>query len=245
MKKALAIGLVLAACGTKDEASGSVFFTATGGSAIETDSPTALADGWSVHYDRFVVTFGDLAMRNGNDAPAAHLIGARLVDLKPTGTKQIVSFPNLAANRYSRITYRVSPPTSDTDVGAGATAEDKQRMLAGGYAVLVEGTATSGAVTKHFQWGFGLDTSYDNCRTKAQVGGADVVDATATEIGLRIDPLQLYPDGFAPLAAADANGDQVIDLAELATANLLDRVRAGVRAMGAFHDDGTCDATAN
>ena len=245
MKKALAILLTLAACSTKDQASGTVFFTATGGSAIEADTPTALADGWSVHYDRFVVTYRDLAMRNGDDAPAARLIGSRFVDLKPIGTKRIVTFDNLAANAFSRVAYRIAPPTVDTDVGAGATDADKQRMLAGGYAIYLEGSATNGGVTKYFRWGFALHTSYDHCRTQALVGGATVVDGASTEIGLAVDATRLFPDGFASIAAADTNDDQIVDLGELGAASLLTRVESGARAMGGFHDRGTCDVTAN
>ena len=244
MKKLLAIAAVLAACGSKDEATGTVFFTASAGSAVETDTPTALADGWTVHYDRFVVTFHDIAMRNGDDAPAARLIGARLVDLRPTGTKRIVTFDNLPANSFDRIFYRIAPVTGDTDVGTGATDEDKQRMLAGGYGILVEGSATNAGVTKFFHWGFTLDTSYDHCKTQAAVGGATVVDGMATEIGLAIDSLQLFPAGFAPIAAADTNGDQIVDLAELGP-GLLASLQAGVRALGHFHDGGTCDEIAN
>ncbi len=71
---------------------------------------------------------------------------------------------------------------------------------------------------------------------------ATVVDGASTEIGLAIDPTRLFPDGFASIAAADTNGDQVV---ELVAASLLTRVESGARAMGGFHDRGTCDVTAN
>lgn len=256
MKKALALAALVVACGTKDEAAGTVFFTASAGSAVEAETPAAaLADGWSVHYDRFVVTFQDITMRNGDAAPVARLLGGRILDLKATGTKRIVNFDNLAASTYTRIGYRIATATADTDVGAGATDEDRQRLLAGGYAIYIEGSATNGAATKFFRWGFGLDTTYDNCRTQALVGGAVVTDATATEVGLTVDSLALYADDpgaatptyhFGPFAAADTNGDQIIDLAELgAVPGLLERVQAAARTIGRFHDGGTCDQKAS
>jgi hypothetical protein len=110
-------------------------------------------------------------------------------------------------------------------------------MLDGGYSFYVEATARKGAVTKHYSWGFGIGTQYNECHS--QQDGKDesgivvtnnaTVDVQLTTHGdhLYYDRLQASPDPavktslrFDDLAAADKDDDGELTLDELGAAPL-------------------------
>lgn len=220
---ALVVALV-AGCGSTEEAAGGAYFAASAGASVESDTPPlATADGWTLHFDRFAVAFHDLSLRSGQSAAVATLLGSRLVDLKAVGAKRIITFENLPAGSYDRVGWRIAPVNVETEVGAGATGADRA-LMSGKWSIYVEGTATSGAVTKYFRWGVGTDAAYD-CK------GVTVNDGATTAITLTLDAGRLFGD-FAPLAAADADGDQIVTLEELGAAGLSERLATAARTLG-------------
>lgn len=220
---ALVVAL-LAGCGSTEEASGSVSFAASAGPSVESDTPPLVtADGWTLHFDRFAVAFHDLSLRSGQSPAVATLLGSRLVDLKAVGPKRIIAFENLPAGTFDRVGWRIAPVSVETEVGAGATGDDKA-LMSGKWSLYVEGTATSGAVTKYFRWGLGTDTTYD-------CPGATVNDGASIEIALTLDAARLFGD-FAPLAAADVDGDRIVTLEELGVAGLSERLATAAGTLG-------------
>lgn len=220
---ALVVALVVG-CGATEEDAGTAFFEASAGTSVESDNPPLVTpDGWTLHFDRFAVGFHDLALRNGEGPPIATLLGSRLLDLKVPGSKRIITFDNLPAGTYDRVGWRIAPVNVETEIGAGATPADKA-LMTGKWSLYFEGTATNGAVTKYLRWGLDTDTTF-------ACAGATVSNDAATGLALRIDPARLFGD-FAPLAAADADSDQIITLEELGAAQLLERVKTAARTVG-------------
>jgi hypothetical protein len=221
------------ACSSSDDGNGAVTFTTYGEDYIEHEIPaSAVEDGWQIRYERFLVTFHDVAVADGDSAPAAKMVVSKLFNLKVAGDKKVVDFPSVPARAFDRVSYRIAPAVAATALGSGATESDKQLMVSNGYALYVEATATKGAISKTYRWGFALDTLYDRC--KGEVGGKETDGTVVTNGGTDVIQLTIHGDHlyyddlqaneakvrFDNIAAADANDDGEITLEELAAVKL-------------------------
>ena len=230
----IAFVMAVAACSSSsDTGSGTVTFTTYGEDFIEQEIPaSAVEDGWTIKYERFLVTFHDIKVADGDAAPVATLPVSKLFDNHLPGDKRIVDFPSLPAKAFTRVSYRIAPAVAATTLGDGVTEADKTLMVTNGYALYVEATATKAAVTKKYKWGFKLDTLYDQCKgdvsgkeTDGAVvtnGGTDTIQLTTHGDHLYYDDLQAQEAKvrFDNIAAADVNDDGEITLEELATVKL-------------------------
>ncbi len=238
MKRVFALALaasVAVACSSSSDSDGqgTVAFTTYGEDYIESEIPASdVADGWTIKYQRFLVTFHDINVRVGDGAPAAAMPGSKLFNNHVPGDKAVISFPGVPAKAYDHVSYRIAPAVAATELGQGVTDADKQLMVSNGYALYVEATATKAAVTKKYKWGFKLNTLYDRCKgevagkeTDGAVvtnGGTDVMQLTTHGDHLYYDDLQAKEAKvrFDNIAAADVNMDGDITLEELATVKL-------------------------
>lgn len=208
-------------------------FTTWGEDFIEQGIPaTEFVDGWALHYDKFLVTFAGITVADAKGTTAATLTDARLVDNTKAGRKDLVTFDGVDAQAWDRVSYEIRPAAADALL-IGATEDDRTLMSDGGFSLYVAGSATKGAVTKTFHWGFTTATRYHDCTQPAEsgapiegvvvtVGGTDVSELTTHGDHLYYDRLKASPDSsiqtslrFDEKAAADANGDGEITLAEL------------------------------
>jgi hypothetical protein len=237
--------LLLVACGSSDPTStggsGTIRVTTWGEEYIEEQIPAGgdggFADGWSVAYDRFLVNVAHFSVRSSGGDTAGEMQGAVLFDHTAPGAKPVVTFTDVPAGTWDRVGYEIPPVTEDTELGPGATAEDRSAMAAAGYSLYVEGAATKGDVTKTFAWGFAMGTRYESCESEqdgklevglvVKAGGTTSVDLTIHGDHPFYDRLQASPDPavrtslrFDALAAADADADGEVTLAELAAAPL-------------------------
>jgi len=231
---ALAASVAFACSSTSSsDGQGTVAFTTYGEDYIESEISAAnVEDGWVIKYERFLITFHDIKVREGDGVPAAAMPGSKLFNNKIPGDKSIISFPAVPAKAYDRVSYRVAPAGAATELGQGVTDADKQLMVSNGYAIYLEATATKAAVTKKYKWGFKLSTLYDRC--KGELSGKETDGAVVTNGGN--DTIQLTTHGdhfyyddlqskeakvrFDNIAAADVNMDGEITLEELATVKL-------------------------
>jgi hypothetical protein len=237
MKRALGLAVltavVVACSSTDDDGSGTVRFTTYGEDYIEKEIPAAdVEDGWVIEYERFLVTFHDVSVAAGDSAPVARMAVSKLFNHKIAGDKRLVEFRSLPARQFDRVSYRIAPAVADTTLGDGVTDADKQLMLSNGYSMYVEATATKGAVSKRYKWGFALDTLYDRCKGEVagkETDGTVVTNGGTDSIQLTIHGDHLYYDDlqakeakvrFDNIAAADANDDGEITLEELAAVKL-------------------------
>lgn len=233
--------LALAACG--DEGIGTAKFTTWGEEYIEQMIPAdplgegGFVDGWTLRYDKFLVVFHAITVGDSSGAVAETMPGSKFVDNTRPGRKDLVSFADLDAKHWDRVSYQIKPALADTEVVAGDVA-DRDMMVQNGYAVYVAGSATKvGAdgvsVSKTFHWGFKTATQYIHCTQAAESGqplegvvitngGTDVSELTTHGDHLYYDRLMTSADPavktslrFDEKAAADKNADGEITLEEL------------------------------
>lgn len=225
----------LTACGP---GKGTEKFTTWGEAYLEEGIPAAeFADGWALHYEKFLVVFAGITVADSTGRTGATSSGARLVDNTKPGRKALDTFDDLDAQAWDRVGYEILPAAEGAQL-ISATEDDRAVMTGGGFSLYVAGAATKGAVTKTFHWGFTTATRYRDCTQPAEsgtpiegvvvtVGGTDTSELTTHGDHLYYDRLKASPDSSLPTslrfdekAAADANGDGEITLDELDAAPL-------------------------
>ena len=224
--------VALPACSDDDGGKGSVAFTTWGEEFIEEGIPAEeFADGWTVRYDKFLVTLRAIKVADFSGNTAAEMATSKLFDMTRPGVKPVIRFDGLEAKAWERVSYEIGPIANDTDLGA-ATAEDKALMLAGGFSVYLSATAKKGVVEKKYTWGFTTRTLYERCTGElanksvegvvVTNGGTDQPEITIHGDHFYYDDLQA-PEAkvrFEAIASADADADGVITLQELAQVKL-------------------------
>ena len=237
----LSLAILLAACG--EEVPGTAKFTTWGEEYIEDKIPpdpmgeSGFVDGWTVHYGKFLIAFHGISVANSKDEVAATMAGSKLVDNARPGKKDLVTFSNVASQAWDQVGYQIKPPLADAEL-VGSTAADRDLMVARGYSIYVEGSATKPGVDgqmvkKTFHWGFTTATRYHDCQQAAESGhavtgivvpegGTDVSELTTHGDHLFYDRLKASPDPavktvlrFDEKAAADRNNDGEVTLEEL------------------------------
>ncbi len=238
----LALGLASMACGSSDPTGsggeGTLSFTTWGEEYIEEEIPvdpgdgSGFIDGWTVSYDKFLVNFQNIVVADARGEMAASMQSSKLFDNTLPGVKRIVDFEAVPAKAWDRISYEIAPVTAATELSTDLPDADKALMIAGGYSLYVSATATKGDVQKRFSWGFAIGTRYNECHSEQDgrdEAGVVVTNNASLEAQLTThgdhlfyDRLQASPDPaiatslrFDTLAAADANDDGEVTLAEL------------------------------
>jgi len=238
---------LLAACG-EDVGTGEAKFTTWGEEYIEATIPAdptgeaGFVDGWTLHYDKFLVVFHAITVADSRGAVAATMPGSKFVDNTRPGRKDLVSFPELDAIHWDRVGYQIKPALPDSEVVAGDVT-DRDMMAANGYSVYVAGSASKvgpdgKTVSKTFHWGFKTATQYQGCQQSAESGqpiegivvtngGSDVSELTTHGDHLFYDRLMSSNDPavktslrFDEKAAADKNDDGEITLEELSATRI-------------------------
>lgn len=147
------------------------------------DGEENIADGWSVTYDRFLVTIGNVrAARSDADETLANT-KVHVLDLKnsPAGGYVISEFTDVSAVRWDRFGFDLP------NAGAGAatlpptTAADVDFMIQNRYSIYFEGSidkadgescpsgdpaACVPASKVTFRWGLSAGTAFDDCATE-------------------------------------------------------------------------------
>jgi hypothetical protein len=203
-------------------------------------------DGWHISFERLLVGIGDaglvaLGSGAGNiDASVctsyANAHYERLFDVAVGGRQTLSDIYGLGT---CGVGFSVTVPVfGDTPLGAGVSAQDLAFVRDSAHdtletnhprSVYVRGKATRDAMTKRFEWSFGAPYLLRGCVGAGDVGFAsDVVLTSGAELSLPvvIHGEELFresrsdesPLRFDALAAADADGDQMITLEELRNA---------------------------
>lgn len=227
---------VVVACSSSDDGEGTATFTTYGEDYIEQEIPAAdVEDGWSVKYERFLITISDVSVGASGQPPVARMPAAKLFEMKKSaGDKPVVSFASLRGKAYDHVSYVVAPTTAAAELGPGVLQADKDLMVQNGYSVYVEATVTKGADAKKLAWGFKTNTLYDRC--KGEVDGKETDGVVVTNGGTDTVQLTIHGDHFfydhlqaaeakvrfTNIALADADDDGTVTLEELAEKRLAD-----------------------
>lgn len=222
--------------------------------------PEDFVDGWSVTFERFLVSVREVSVVATKGAsPVALLESPLVVDLarESGGEGHVLSTGTAALEEDATLTYRIAfhqdakPASSMADL-------DVEPLLDGGCSLFVDGTAVRAEEERSFSWCFKSDTTYSECALATDEG-------FDTQITVHADHL-FYDDldaedpnvAFDLIAAADADGDGVVTQAELEATDITaeDRYQVGGRAIthlwayleaqtgtvGHINGEGHCDA---
>jgi hypothetical protein len=212
--------------GCSDEEYGSATFTTWGEAYIEQGIPAGdggFVDGWSVEYGKFLVNFHQIRVATASGEVAVVGPQAFFVDNVVPGRKKLVTFSDVTAKSWDRVSYQIKPAIASAQIVAGAP-EDLDMMVEAGYALFVRGTASKGALVKTFSLGFSAGTQYGECHSEQDGkdtagivvtdGSEDVSELTTRGDHFFYDRLQGSAGSdaetslrFDTLAAADDNGD--------------------------------------
>lgn len=242
---------LISACANADPTNagrGNEQFTTWGEAFIEIGIPAnpdgqdGFIDGWSLHYDKFLVNFHEIVVADSAGNVAAKLDKPKFVDNTKTGRKTLTEFDGLEAKNWDKVSYQIKPAVQGEDIVAGDPA-DLAKMVQNGWSIYVEGSAsktdTHGLnIKKTLHWGFKVATQFSDCHHEQDgkdtlgvvvtTGSTDVSELTTHGDHLFYDRLQASPDPaiqtalrFDQKAAADeapyGNGDGEITLEELCT----------------------------
>ena len=236
----LGTSVVLGACGmnTNHEQYGAVDVTA---SAPTVGKTFTTGDGWTVTYERFLVSMTAVTIASSETSVVTASAGPQIFDAATAGPHPLLTGLNRGAKQWDDFSFQVAPAIADEEapitLGSGVTEADSEVMTKGGFSIYVQGKAVKGAVTKTMKWGFTTDTTFAGCEAEQDrvlVKGivifpqaSEVVDLVFRGDVLLSDDLGAPGMGlrFGAIAAADADADGEVTLDEL-TATPLDAARA-------------------
>lgn len=212
---------------------GSITSTVYGEEFIEEGIPaTVFEDGWSVTFDKFLISIGGVAAKAGEGAPEVGDPGFYLVDLaQPSGGEGYeLSTYDAPGGTYDHYGYRIAPAGDATPINVNAA--DTAAMKAGGYSIWVKGRATKGAMTKTLDWAFTLKLAYAHCEGHQTVDGTNItMQSTIHADHLFYDDAVSEEPNVSFQLVADADGlggapaDGTITLAELAATDIRAQTR--------------------
>lgn len=206
LRTTLLASLLLAGCGDDDNLVGTIHATVYGESFIEDGIPASeVSDGWSITFDSFTLEIGNLEAVAGHDRAPVGLDGFVPVDLAVSsgGAGHALGSFDAPAGTYDHYAYTLRK-------------------------IVVRGSATKGAVTKTFDWNFGLNIRHEHCEIAEVITDGDAtIQATVHADHLFYDDaVSDEPNlAFDLIASADADNDGAITLAELAGVDIRTETR--------------------
>jgi|GEM_PF-1936675 len=237
---ATCVAALVAACVPADEALplGAAQFTITGRGSPRTFAADRVVDDWSIHVDRFVLSFRTMTIVNLMDSEqcAYRGRGAKTnVVFEGTEGSVVQAFNGLKTGDCPDVGLRLGPPTDESVPGEGATADDLVALASGTPAhALLEATAVRKArppftledETVH------VSLRFDSVRTASSFGGCrDAVRGARIRPGARygvfvaVAAEAFFRDAisssatlrFTPFADADRTGndDGIVTMDEL------------------------------
>jgi hypothetical protein len=196
------------------------------------------ADGWEIKINRFLVHFSSVNVAGVDGVLAASSTGL-IVDEVAPGPKPLLVSSVRTARAWEEVDFTIGPATEASTILAPVTNADRAAMIRDGYAIYVEGTATSAGVTRQLKLGFATDTLHRDCggeRDGAFIRGLIVPPDGDDTADIGLDPTLLFVDDLvstnalpraAAFALADKNGDGIVSSNELPGVPLEDARAAG------------------
>jgi hypothetical protein len=189
-------------------------------------------DGWSLSFSKVMIGIGHVSLGDGCNSYSEARYD-RVLDVTKGSSQKISEQFGIGV---CDVRFRVAVPAPDAVLGGGVTEVERTTMRTpgtdpyatdAGVTLLVQGAASRADVTKTFLWSFRQAYRYEKCNIEVDgkpVEGVNLISAQALTYDIWIAAERLFRDDileatallrFDPFAAADANGDGEITLAEL------------------------------
>ena len=225
-------------CSDDGSATGTLGLELCGEEYIEDGIPaTEFEDGYVVTFDKFLINLGEITVAKEGSSPAIDEQEMRVWDLTMPGPFDLAS-AEASTGHYDHTAYSITGATV-ASVSGNATDDDLQLMIDEGYSVYVVGSATDGATTKIFAWGFHTETVYDPCHSEAVLddGSEATVQITIHGDHLFYDDAVSTSPGllFSEIALADANDDSEVTASELVDHDITTLSNYGVGSLDIFN----------
>lgn len=200
-----------------------------------------IIDGWSVRYDKFVVSIGNFRASRSKKPTGAELSSPAIhvVDFTkaPAGGFVIAELENVSAERWDRVGYDMPKATSSAQKAPFTAQADYDTMVSDGLSLLLQGRVFEDeaacadatrdlARCKFFTWKIAAPTSFADCANEegdagfaVPTGGTQVVKPTVhgdhwffTNITQGAETTERRAQW---MVTGDTNGDGVTTLDEL------------------------------
>ncbi len=201
---------------------GSWSLTGSGGSFVEEGIPSsAMQDGCSVSFDRFLISWEGRFIEGSGGVHLAEVEGAQIYDLALPGPHDVGTADGVPEGDHDHIHSRFQPNPGAT---AGNVDDDTAAELVdGGLSMLLEGGITCGADAVDFSWAFDRATSH-HCFAAVPVIGGETTTTAYTLASERMFSTALQdfeaPLRGQPFVDADADLDGQVTLDELASIDI-------------------------
>ena len=233
------IGTLVAAIaiGCDDEASSAGTGTATLSIEAEDTIPDGLdpgteleniVDGWTVRYDRVLVTVGNIVARSSEAASELSEEDVYLLDLKqiPSTGFELLHASDVDAVRYDEVSFENPVADESNERGPSVSPDDLAMMVDNAWSIYVSGMITKDGETKTFAWGAEAPTSYTHCGPEDGDLGFAVASGATTSATFTIHGDHWFFNGFPEgaeiverraqwIADADLDGDGETTMEEL------------------------------
>lgn len=106
------------------------------------DHPSAVADGWELEFERYLVHFNDVKIAKSADLSSEKIVPIRrIVDLKRIRTNEELGIlEGLESGRWDRLSWSIAPPTEESDCHPRVPQAICDAMIRDGMSVLIEGS---------------------------------------------------------------------------------------------------------
>ncbi len=205
LRLTLSTVLFLAACGDGESAGeGTLRVTISGEEAALSGYPVgsgddeiAFSDGWTLEFEKVLVSLTDFTLRAADGDDADVEAGAVVADLH-LGEPQLWRLEDLPARRWDRVGYRYAPPTTRARKANDVDDADVTRMIDQGYSILIEATAKKDDQTVPLEFGFGFDVTMTRCENGLDMtDGIVVANNAVNEAQVTVHLDHLFFDTFA------------------------------------------------
>lgn len=215
--------------------------------------PGQIRDGWSVHFDKFIVGVGDVEIaRNESDAALLHPV-VHIVDLAklPATGMELTRFRDVEAVRWHNVSYRTPAIFDEAVRDASVTEDDFFTMGALEWTHLLEGRIEKPggescppeqgcrpADTIRFRLGVSAPSRFSFCASPLGVTGVAVPVGAPTQAALSLHGDHIFFNAFLTghtnlelraqwLADSDVDGNGLVTDEELATVSAADVMPLG------------------
>jgi hypothetical protein len=196
---------LLAACSGGDSAGeGTLRVKISGEEAAKTGYPAgsggdeiAFSDGWTLQFEKILVSLTDFALQ-AEDGDDADVEASPVVADLHLGEPRLWSFAQVPARRWDRVGYRYAPPTRKSTKANDVDDADIERMADEGYALLIEATATKADRTIPIEFGFAFEAVMTRCENGMDMtDGIVVANNAVNEAQITVHLDHLFFDRFA------------------------------------------------